>query len=567
MKRTRSSGLPALLIPVLAAAFLFPAGCSDTQSVDEPGVPGETLSPLLRTTAQGCLRGMEWDEHTLAWLGVPYAEPPENELRWKAPRDPDPWDGVRDADTFCRPCSQLGGFLESLDPVNFGKPVGTEDCLYLNLWRPRTDEQNLPVFFYIHGGMNSVGEAATGLYHGATLSRKADVIVVTANYRLGPLGFFHHASLDTGDPLDDSGAYGLLDIIKALEWVRDNIAAFGGDPGNVTIGGESAGAFNVCSLMGSPLAAGLFHRALAMSPSGTLSTNSMEEGEASAEGMLIDLILADGDDLAETEQEARDLIARNGSAWAASYLRGRSPAELLGSSVRFSSMGLNEIGLLIQESRLADDTVIPGDFKARFERGDYNRVPFLIGSNREEYKMFLLTGILPPKLVTVDASEISGFIRAFDPDRPNLSESDFIPPESRSVYDLSGKLLGRLMFDASIDVMVSRMVPHQDVYLYSFAWNKQPAPFDFLLGAGHMTAIPFFFGNFLSDPESIFRVSWSEANRAGREALRDTMMGYWANFFRTGNPNTGGFSVPSWKPCPAGGPCPAPILLDAEPAL
>jgi len=506
---------------------------------------------------------LAWDQDTYAWLGVPYAHPPVGALRWKAPRVPEPWDGVRDAMDFCRPCSQLGGFLGGLEPSTFGKPIGSEDCLYLNVWRPRAEEGPLPVFVYIHGGMNSVGEAATSLYHGARLSARAEAVVVTLNYRLGPLGFFHHSSLDTGDPLDDSGAYGLMDIIHALRWVRNNIAAFGGDPGNVTIGGESAGAYNVCSLMGSPLAEGLFHRAVALSPSGTMATNTLEEAEASAGDMLVELVLADPDLGAETEAEARGLIEENGPAWAAGYWRSRTPAQLLDAAVKFSSMGLNEMGLLMQESRLADGTVIPEDFPGRFERGEYNRVPLLIGSNAEEYKMFLFTGILPPLLVRKDETELCEIIRSADPEDTGLTEADFIAPGDHDLYELAGTLLGGIMFDASIHNMVSRVLPHQDVYRYVFAWNEQPAPIDFLLGAGHMTALPFFFGNFHGDPDSLFRISWTDANRAGREALAATMMHYWGNFFRSGDPSTGPFAVPAWAPCSAEGGCPSPIRLDA----
>ena len=145
-------------------------------------------------------------------------------------------------------------------------PWGPRDCLYLNIWRPAAGEERLPVFVYVHGGMNSVGQASTGLYHGAHLAGQAGAVVVTINYRLGPLGFFFHKSLESGDPRDDSGNYGLLDIIQALAWIQSNIDAFGGDPDKVTVGGESAGAFNVCSLLGTPLAKGLFHGAFAISP-------------------------------------------------------------------------------------------------------------------------------------------------------------------------------------------------------------------------------------------------------------------------------------------------------------
>lgn len=558
----RRAGRAAHLAVIVAVAV---SGCSDTGPSASGSPPDPHAARLVRTTAQGAVRGVAWDENTLAWLGIPYAAPPVGALRWKATRDPDPWAGVRDAGDFSGPCSQVGGFLGSMDPETFGTPIGSEDCLYLNLWRPRTAEQGLPVFLYIHGGMNSVGEAATSLYHGATLSARARAVVVTANFRLGPLGFFRHASLDTGDPLDESGAYGLLDILHALRWVRRNAAAFGGDPGNVTVGGESAGAFNVCSLLGSPLAEGLFHRAVALSPAGTVTTDSMEAAERSADEMLVCLILSDDALAAETEAEARRLVARNGPAWTAAYWRGRSPAELLACAARFSSLGMNEMGLLVQENRLADGTVIPADFADRFARGEYNRVPLLIGSNTEEYKMFLFTGILPPRFVRKDEQEIGEILRTADPEDLALAESDFIDPGSRDAYELAGTLLGRLMFDASIDALLARILPHQEVYRYGFAWNGQPAPLDFLLGAGHMTAVPFFFGNFRPEPDSLFRACWNRANRTGREALSAVMMGALGNFLWTGDPNAGPFEAPHWPPCPGASPCPAGITLETNP--
>jgi len=561
--RSPAAAAPCLVLLLALCALPASSGCAGGGPAAPPVPAPQGDAALVRTTAQGDVRGAAWDQDTNAWLGIPYARPPVGDLRWKAPRDPEPWEGVRDAAGFCRPCSQLGGFLGGLDPATFGRPVGTEDCLYLNVWSPRTQEGPLPVFLYIHGGMNSVGEAATSLYHGARLSARARAVVVTVNYRLGPLGFFHHSSLDTGDPLDDSGAYGLLDILRALRWVQENIAAFGGDPESVTVGGESAGAYNVCSLMGSPLARGLFHRAVALSPSGTVTTNTLEQAEASAGDMLVRLVLADADLGADTEAQARRLIEENGPAWAAAYWRSRTPAELLGAAVRFSSLGLNEMGLLVQESRLADGTVIPEDFPGRFERGEYNRVPLLIGSNAEEYKMFLFTGILPPLLVQKDEAELCEIIRSADPEDPGLAESDFIAPGSRGLYQAAGTVLGKVMFDASIDLLVDRVLPFQEVYRYAFAWNRQPAPFGFLLGAGHMTALPFFFGNFQADPDSLFRISWTEGNRAGREALAETLMHCWGNFFRSGDPSTGPFPAPAWAPCSDAGPCAPAIRFDA----
>ncbi|MCP4683324.1 MAG: carboxylesterase family protein [Desulfobacterales bacterium] len=544
-----------LILALFIGMVCFSCHDTDPQS-QEDGIPlaGEkaesaqpTDSPLIRATLQGNVKGVEWDQDTYAWLGVPFAKPPVDDLRWKAPRDPDPWEGDLPADEFCEPCSQIGGLLAGMDPDIFGNPVGSEDCLYLNIWRPQTEDTDLPVFLYIHGGMNSVGEAGTSLYHGANLSKTANIVYISINYRLGPLGFFHHKSLLSGAPLDDSGSYGLLDIIKTLEWVQNNITEFGGNPDNVTVTGESAGAANVCSLLGSPLATGLFHRAIAMSPAGITSATSMEQGHKSANNILIDLIISDDENLAGNKWEARRLIAQKGDAWVAEYLMKKSPDDILSCTPRFSDLGMNELGLLVSGGRLADGTVIPFDYSDRFKTGDYNQVPFMVGSNSEEYKMFEITGILPPKFINKDETEICEMILSFDPATSDLTVSDIIPKGIEPIYHLVGVVLGDLMFQGGIDKLVKMMSLHQDVYVYKFGWNEQPEPFDFLMGAGHMMGIPFFLGNFFSDQDSIFRIAWSEENQQGREALSNVMMGYLTNLMYSGDPNMGISNLPTWE--------------------
>lgn len=238
-------------------------------------------------TSYGRLMGDVGENNTWVWRGVPYAKPPIGELRWKAPEDPEPWNGVRQAKKECVPCTQLE---TSEDWVRQDYAVGSEDCLYLNIWRPRTGEQDLPVYVYIHGGSNNFGQASD--YEGSMLSSKSDVVVVVIQYRLGPLGWFTHPALRSGDELDDSGNFGTLDTVKALEWIQENIAAFGGDPGNVLVSGESAGAHNTMNLVISPLAAGMFHKA--MSESGGMVPITVAEGEALANSTIDRLLVDDG---------------------------------------------------------------------------------------------------------------------------------------------------------------------------------------------------------------------------------------------------------------------------------
>ena len=525
-------------------------------------------SPVL-STGYGDVEGIAWNEGVDAWLGIPYARPPVGELRWKAPRDPEPWSGVLEADEFGSECMQYGGMLLDLELDTFGEIMGSEDCLYLNLWRPRSHKEKMPVFFWIHGGMNIVGEAATNGYHGANLAEASNAVVVTFNYRLGPLGWFRHNALSVGDPLDDSGNYGILDIIKALEWVRDNIEAFGGDPSNVTIAGESAGGFNVISLLASPLATGLFHRAIAMSPSTSLLSSSLEEGHTKAETVLLKLLI--NDLLAGCRSAAGRLLDQKESAWAADYLRSKSAGEILSTSTLLSSFGLNESGLTtdyLGKSRIEDGTVIPLGFSTRFQEGDYNRVPFIIGSNTDELKIFeFALGIFSRP----DEKEVLDLILSFDPDdpfdpdNPDVDLSEIVPPLMQPAYQAIGSFLGNAFFQGTgVDPLAERMSLYQDVHVYKFAWDEQPAPFDFLIGASHMVDIHFFFGNFHTDERSWFRFAWSRENLRGRIALSEAMMWYTSGFMRTGDPNDGNPDLPTWEPWSGAEGRPKRIILDTD---
>ena len=218
------------------------------------------MKPILVVqTRFGRVQGFADDEGTLVWKSIPYAAPPVGELRWRAPRDPAPRPGIRVSRSFGSGCTQFNPLV--------GGIRGSEDCLTLNIWRPASPETGLPVYLWIHGGGNTIGSSVmVNEYRGNRVARASQVVFVSINYRLGPFGWFTLPALREGvSPEDDSGNYGTLDIIHALRWIRDNIAAFGGDPATVAVTGESAGASNVLSLMVSPLAEGLFHRAVSQS--------------------------------------------------------------------------------------------------------------------------------------------------------------------------------------------------------------------------------------------------------------------------------------------------------------
>ncbi|MCB1694514.1 MAG: carboxylesterase family protein, partial [Pseudomonadales bacterium] len=205
------------------------------------------------TTTTGDVVGFVDRFGARAWLGLPYAQPPVGDLRWRAPQPPRREAGLREALLAGNACPQKPSLLTTDTEAAV---TGSEDCLTLNIWSP-PNAVNLPVMFWIHGGGNTIGHGAG--YNGAYLATERKVVVVTINYRLGLFGWFRHPALARGDALDDSGNYGTLDMIAALNWVRDNIGQFGGDAGNVTVFGESAGAKDTLSMMASPLAKGLFH--------------------------------------------------------------------------------------------------------------------------------------------------------------------------------------------------------------------------------------------------------------------------------------------------------------------
>jgi len=244
----------SLLMLLCSAVILGLSACSDSD--------GDETIPIVETRS-GYISGI-MDSGTFAYLGIPFAAPPVGEKRWRLPVREESWNGVRAADKFGEPCPQ------DLSPDNiYGLTSCDEDCLYLNVWAPKdTKGGSLPVMFWLHGGGYNAGSASQALCNGANLAKRG-VILVSANYRLGPLGFMVGQNLY--DTQGQAGNYALFDAVAALEWVRDNIARFGGDPDNVTIFGESAGGSIVTLLQTAPQAEGLFHKAIAMS--GTASSN------------------------------------------------------------------------------------------------------------------------------------------------------------------------------------------------------------------------------------------------------------------------------------------------------
>ena len=518
-----------LLIPVVQPSPLFGA--------DRPG--GADSGLVVRTKA-GLVRGVVEDNGTRAWRGIPFARPPVGELRWRPPRPPQPWEGIRDGSVAGPICPQISN----------GEVRGDEDCLTLDIWRPAGKARNLPVYVWIHGGGNVTGG---GRDLGATLAATSNVVVVMAQYRLGPLGFISHPSLRTGEhPRLDSGNFGTLDNIRALRWIRRNIAAFGGNPRNILLTGESAGAHNSTNLIISPLARGLFHKAQLQS--GGMRTISRDEGDARdavIPGALSQL-------LEETAPEEGPALA----AW----LRAQSAADLVRATA--PAGGSSE-----PRSAVRDGRIVPGVATELIRAGRYNRVPVILGTNAHEISLLLpgyglaikhLWQANPAAGVTVPIpsgnhswADLRGVIGGA------LTKDELLPePVDKAVFE-AVRTYGSLEWRMAFGDDLARALRSQQrrVWVYLFEWDgPDEAVFASVYGASHATEIPFFFGY----EQGFFGgISFNALNDTpGRQELGRSMMAYTANLAHRGNPN--GRDLPHWQPWSAEKGGPKVLKLDAD---
>lgn len=311
-----------------------------------------TTSLVTRTTA-GAVSGTEAGNGIVAFKGIPYAAPPIGRLRWRPPQPPAPWSGIRDASHFGDDCMQTPYVIPT------GQKAG-EDCLTVSLWTTTNYRKtHRPVMVFIYGGAFIGGSSAYPLYDGAKLAREG-VVVVGFNYRVGIFGFLAHPQLSAQSPQHVSGNYALLDQIAALRWVKANIAAFGGDPGRITVFGESAGAVSIAVLMTSPLAKGLFEQAILQSPTlPPLASLAAAEKAGAAVGPQI---------AALRQLSAAELLAHNDSFFPRSNEHG----------VRLTAF----------PAPIVDGYVLPEQPRAVFEKGPLNAVPIIVGVNADEGRMF-----------------------------------------------------------------------------------------------------------------------------------------------------------------------------------
>lgn len=469
------------------------------------------------------------------WRGIPYASPPTGALRWRAPRPVEPWSGVFEARAHGAMAPQYADLLAGTPARQRGQIAGDEDCLTLNIFAPVFEPgalpgagQGRPVMVWIHGGGNSVGTSAT--YDAARNHASCDgLVLVTVNYRLGVLGWFTHPALQDNDatPEERSGNFGTLDLIAALRWVRDNIAAFGGDPGCVTIFGESAGGQNVLTLLASPLARGLFQRAIAQSP--VAETFSVEQAvnwcddaqpghrESSLE-VTARLWVAEG--RAPDRESARAQLATLPAPDVAAFLRSLSPARLL------SVFTPGSVGVYLAPRPVRDGVVLPrAPLTEVFATGRWNRVPVILGSNRDEFKTF----------------------SADKPEHAHLLLGKLPILRDRRAYQVEMQYMSLAWKALHVDTPADAMLKggHADVWTYRFDWDEAPAvPFirpDLLLGAAHGMEMAFAFRDTAGELD-IFGVN-TPFNRSGRSVLSQAMGDAWTRFARDGVPTLPG---PEW---------------------
>ncbi|MEV5535066.1 carboxylesterase/lipase family protein [Streptomyces prunicolor] len=486
------------------------------------GSPATAAISAPVRTASGQVRGAPGadDASVTAFKGIPYAAPPTGPRRWRPPTKPASWKGVRDTTAFGDSCPQASTTL-----------VMSEDCLNLNVWTGASgSRERRPVFVWIYGGGFSGGSSADPLYDGENLARKG-VVVVTLNYRLGALGFLSTPQLTKESGHDASGNYGLLDQIAALKWIRQNIAAFGGDPGNVTIAGQSAGAGSVGFLSMSPLAKGLFQRSLAES-------QVRDPGDPELRYLGVSYRTKDG---AESTGTA---YAKGKGADSLKALRALPWQDLTdAASLPDTAVDTGSVAKPPLFRPVVDGWVIPADYSTTYATGAQNDVFFLAGNNLDEsgavpetaFDYWRAAGYpnrpgAPPVHVTLAdyvsaarqkfgtmADEFLTLYPATTDDEAALASNDAIRDNSR----VSAYLWG------------TKWTRHTRQPVYTYFWtHRPPGPDHDIRGAYHGSEIAYVFDN----PTPY----WTDEDRA----IGDTMSSYWANYAATGNPN--GPGLPTW---------------------
>lgn len=490
----------AVLLLIVAALSVTGCGTSETAALEKVKLDSGPIS--------GLQEGGIW-----SYLGIPYAAPPVGELRFKEPQPVDNWKETRACTTYGPACPQN-------DPAEMsGGDTGPvdEDCLFLNVWTPATSPSDrLPVMVWIHGGGFTTGAGSLALYNGANLASK-EVVVVTINYRLGPLGFLAHPALSQENENASSGNYGLLDQIEALKWVQRNISGFGGDAGRVTIFGESAGGISVCDLMVSPLSDGLFQRAI--SESGPYTTASFPSGS-----------IRTLDEAEQTGERFAEVLGVEGEEDPAAALRSASVDDLLNAANEMAS----PLTGTLKFSPVIDGWVMPEDPAALFSDGKQHPVPLLVGTNADEGTIFA------PQVTLQEYQALVAFVyRERAPEvlalYPATSDQEAKTSLERLITEMGFAAQARFAAECVSDA-------GNTSFLYQFT-QVVNTPLAAGLGSFHGLEIPYVFGNL-----DAFRKFGLEP-RDSDLALSAAMMDYWTSFAAEGVPRSAkGPSWPAYQP-------------------
>ncbi len=465
-------------------------------------------------TRDGRLEGCE-ENGVLAFRGIPFARPPVGELRFRAPQPPEPWSGVREAKAF--------GFSAPQAPLAIplpGMEVGEldEDCLSLNVFTPATDAGRRPVLVWIHGGGFVIGSSAQPLYDGIPLARRGDAVVVTINYRLGPLGFLYLADL-CPDLEGAVGNAGLRDQIAALAWVHENIERFGGDPANVTIFGESAGGMSVATLLGMPSAREHFAKAIPQSGA-THNVHTRDTATKVAEHFLGALGVPTAD--------------------AARVLRELPPDRLLDTHRQTMLELGTTLGLLPFQPLVDDDSLRVQPLDA-IRAGDAAAIPLLTGTTRDEWKLF---SFLDPEIAKLDETGLRERLA------PQLSDPDAMIEAYRSTRPEGDASLPREIFFAietdrvfripAIRLAEAQQAHQERTFMYLIDWVA--TGMGGALGACHAVELPFVFGLLDRPGAQLFAGGGPEATR-----LSEIVMDAWVAFARSGDPSHAGLPGGQWS--------------------
>jgi para-nitrobenzyl esterase len=491
------------------------------------GIANAQIKEPIKLDAGSLGNSTESSPGIRAFKGIPFAASPVGALRWREPQPVAKWNGVRDASKFGNVCIQPDGAARGPKGFNIavgpGSPPQSEDCLYLNVWTgAQAATERRPVMVYFFGGAFTEGAGSIPLYDGDALAKKG-AVVVTMNYRLGPFGFFVHPALTADSPHKASGNYGLADMVASLRWVQSNIAAFGGDPGNVTVFGQSAGAMAIGSLVSSPETKGLFQRAIGQSgswmglgPSAAMATRARAE-------------------------EAGLKAATDAGVTTLEQLRAMPAADV---TAKFRSAGM-----------LVDGWIIPQDPSDVFAAGKQNAVDVLVGSNRDDLS-FAPQNATPEQFDQRARPRWGALADQYLSLYPHATNEEASKSQADSSND--GAFWHMRLF-ADEQKKLGRQA-----WLFYFAQNPPAPAGQPAFPAAHASELPYVFNNLgkaplFPDPSDPALAAASAPDRK----VADQMSSYWVNFARSGNPN--GSGLPTWQEHKVGESDRA-MILDANPS-